>query len=234
MASKADKSLRRQRIVVIGVVAVIVGLLAWLYGIVLVDAPGGEFVEGEHYQLIDNPRRVRGDKVEVMEFFSYGCIHCYEFDPELAEWVEAHKADVKFVRMPATGSNYWRMLARTYYTMETLGVLEQDHTALFAEIHAARRVLDTPQKIAEWIDGRGTTSDAFLAAFDSPPVDNLVQGADQMGRRLKVASVPTIVVAGKYLVRATSDVGPSRMLDVMDYLVSKEKEPATPVTDPSG
>jgi len=225
MAKKQQRALMIQKLAVGAAVVVIVGLLGFLYTLVLTEAPLGEFVEGEHYVTIENPRRVRGDKVEVMEFFSYGCVHCFDFDPKLNDWVADNRDRIEFVRTPAISSNFWRLLARTYYAMEELGVLEENHSRLFNDLHNARRDLDSLDKIAAWIDGHGTTAAAFKSMAASPGIEQRLELADRMARRLDITSVPSIVVNGKYLVRITSEVGPTRMLDVMDYLVEKETAP---------
>jgi len=225
MAKKQQRALMIQKLAVGAAVVAIVGLLGFLYTLVLTEAPLGEFVEGEHYITIENPRRVRGDKVEVMEFFSYGCIHCFNFDPKLNDWVAENRDRVEFVRTPAISSNFWRLLARTYYAMDELGVLEENHSRLFNDLHNARRDLDSLDKMAAWIDGHGTTAAAFKSMAASPAVEQRLELADRLARRLEVTSVPTIVVNGKYLVRITSEVGPTRMLDVMEHLVDKEMAP---------
>jgi len=225
MAKKQQRALMIQKLAVGAAVVVIVGLLGFLYTLVLTEAPLGEFVEGEHYVTIENPRRVRGDKVEVMEFFSYGCVHCFDFDPKLNDWVADNRDRIEFVRTPAISSNFWRLLARTYYAMDELGVLEENHSRLFNDLHNARRDLDSLDKMAAWIDGHGTTAAAFKSMAASPAVEQRLELADRLARRLEVTSVPTIVVNGKYLVRITSEVGPTRMLDVMEHLVDKEMAP---------
>ncbi|XOV87502.1 MAG: thiol:disulfide interchange protein DsbA/DsbL [Pseudomonadota bacterium] len=222
MAKKGGKFLLWQKITVGAVAVLIVGVLGYLYTLVLTEAPLGEFVEGEHYTTLTDPRRVRGDKIEVMEFFSYACIHCYNFDPDLEAWAAANEDRVEFVRTPAVGSNFWRLLGRTYYTMAELGALKDNHTALFREIHDVRRPLDSPEKLTAWMVDRGVSENAFRSMFNSPLVNRHLETADQLARRLRVASVPTIVVNGKYMVNITSTVGTTRMLEVMDHLVAKE------------
>ncbi len=222
MAKKGGKFLLWQKVAVGAVAALVVGVLGYMYTLVLTEAPLGEFAEGEHYTTLADPRRVRGDKVEVMEFFSYACIHCFNFDPELEAWATANEDRVEFVRTPAVGSNLWRLLGRTYYTMAELEILDDNHTALFREIHDVRRPLDSPEKLTAFFVDRGVSENAFRSMFNSPLVNRQLETADQMARRLRVASVPTIIVNGKYMVNITSTVGITRMLQVMDHLVDKE------------
>ncbi len=81
----------QQKIAVGAVAVIVIALIGYFSTLVVKDLPIlGNFVEGEHYTLLEKPRRIRGEKIEVMEFFSYGCIHCYNFDPDLTDWVEAN------------------------------------------------------------------------------------------------------------------------------------------------
>lgn len=224
MVNRAKKFLVKQKIAVGIVFVIVLGIVGYFSTLVVKDAPLlGDFVEGEHYFLLENPRRVRGDKIEVMEFFSYGCIHCYNFDPGLNGWAEANSDKINFVRTPAVSSELWRMLGRNYYTMEKLGLVDEYHLPFFREVHDVRRNFSSLKRLSDYFDNRGTTAEEYTKAFNSPEVSRKMAVADQMGRRLLVSSVPTIVIHGKYMVRITRSVGLSRMLDVMDYLLDKER-----------
>lgn len=223
MANRAKNFLVQQKIAVGIVIVIIIGILGYFSTLVVKDAPFlGDFVEGEHYSLVEKPRRVRTDKIEVMEFFSYGCIHCYNFDPELSDWVESNSDKINFIRTPAISNDFWRLLGRNYYTMEKLGILEKYHMPFFREVHDVKRNFSSPKRFFDYFDGKGTTDEEYAKAFNSPEVSRKMTVADQMGRRLLVSSVPTIIVHGKYMVRITRNVGVSRMLEVMDFLVDKE------------
>lgn len=223
MKNKAKSFLGQQKIAV-GVVAVVALLIVGYFStLVLQDNPMlGDFIEGEHYDLIENPRRVRGDQIEIMEFFSYACVHCYNFDPTLEDWVESKGDEIKFVRTPAVANELWRILGRNYYTMEKLGILEEYHLAFFREVHEVRRNFSTPERLADYFESQGVSRADYEEAFNSSEVMRKVIDADKMARRLQVAAVPTIVVHGKYVVKVTRAVGISRMLEVMDHLIEKE------------
>ena len=179
------------------------------------------FNEGTHYFLLENPRRIRGDKVEIMEFFSYGCVHCYNLDDDLIDWVKKNGDKITFVRTPAIANEQWRVYGRAYYAMETNGLLEVNHSRIFREIHGTKRNIPTAEKFAELLGDENT--EAFLTAFNSLPTTQKIERADQLARRFKIATVPNIVVNGKYLVKASTNVGLSRMLDVIDHLIELEK-----------
>jgi len=204
------------------IVLLIVGYFSTL---VVQESPMlGDFVEGNQYLLMENPRRIRGDRIEIMEFFSYGCIHCYNFDPDLTDWVNANSDKIKFVRTPAVSSDNWRLLGRNYYTLEKLGILEEHHLAFFREVHDVRRNFSTPDRLADYFASQGVPRDEYIRAFNSPEVSRKISQADQIARRSLMTSVPSLVVHGKYLVKVTNTVGISRMLDVMDHLIEKELE----------
>jgi len=222
MPKRKSRAIVRQQTILgaFGVVALaVVGYLTWL---TFESTPSDGFVEGQHYRVLEQPRRIRGDKIEVMEFFSYGCIHCYNFEPLITEWAEQRTDTVNLIQMPAVANEYWRLLGRTYYTLDALNVREDHQLALFRAIHDARLVFDTPEKIASFFESRGIDKDQFDAAFTSAPVSRNLARADQLARRMQVAAVPTVVVHGKYIVRTSRDVGTKRLLDVVEFLIDKE------------
>ena len=226
MPKRQSKFLIKQKIALGLFALILVSIVSYLAIKTFEDAPLGEFVEGEHYQLIENPRRIRANKIEIMEFFSYGCIHCFNFVPILFKWVESKKDTINFVRTPAIASDYWRVLGRAYITLDQMGILENHHMATFRAIHQARRDLSNPADLFDFFEENGVDRKTFESTYRSSQVSNAMMRADEIARRFKIASVPTIVVQGKYLVRTNRSVGQNRMLEVLDYLVSLEKPSA--------
>ncbi len=225
MARRESRFLKQQKMAVAVAVAIVVVIMIYLSTLLVSDIPGGEFVEGEHYTLLENPRRIRGDRIEIMEFFSYGCIHCYNFDDDLEDWVEAHQDRITFVRTPVLANELWRHYGRAYYALEELGILEKNHVRMFREVHDGRKILGSAEKLAELLASVEITEEAITTAYGSTQVNQKIARADSLARRFKIATVPNIVVNGKYLVKSTRSVGLVRMLDVMDYLIEKETSP---------
>jgi thiol:disulfide interchange protein DsbA len=222
MTKRQSKSIEHQKIA-IGVGAVfIIGLAIYLSTLVVSDIPMGEYEAGVHYENLENPRRLRGDKIEVMEVFSYACAYCYGLEPDLADWVEDNQDKIKFVRVPAISNDSWRILARGYYAVELLDLVEDYHLGVFHAFHDKRVSLNSVEKLARYFDGKGTTAAEFTKTLKSPEVARMLVEADNIQRRYRVASVPTIIVNGKYRVKTTQQVGRSRILGVVDYLVEKE------------
>ncbi|MBT5154809.1 MAG: thiol:disulfide interchange protein DsbA/DsbL [Gammaproteobacteria bacterium] len=222
MARKQSRVLVQQKIAAASLSGVVLAAAAYLFWMTIDDAPQGEFIEGEHYLLIEDPRRIRSDQIEVMEFFGYACVHCYNFDPILADWVQEKSGSIKFIQTPAISSEYWRLLGQNFLTYQELGEQDKYHTPFFRAIHSGGRAFSDEESLSAFYEQLGGDKQTYINAFNSVGVASELSRADNMARRLKVAMVPSIVIQGKYLVRTSGSVGPKRMLDVMDYLVEKE------------
>ena len=222
MAKRKHRALMIQKVAVGAAALLIVAFFGYFYTRVISEAPKGKFIAGEHYEVLDNPGHPRGNKVQVIEFFSYACPHCYAFDPKLDDWLEQNKDRVDFMRVPAVGNTQWRLDARAYYAMQALGLLVTDHTKLFNAIHGLGLNLDSPVKLAAWFGDNGTTPAAFTSMLNSDAVSEQVARGEEMQQKYRIAAVPSVVIDSKYLVQSSSDIGPTRMLEVMDYLVDKE------------
>ncbi len=195
--------------------------------------PMAAYVEGTHYQKIPIPVQTQlsddaADKVEVVEVFSYGCIHCFNFDPVVDAWAKRQADRVEFRRTPAIFNASWALLARAFYTAEVLGVSERMHVPLFHAIHKEPINLGDPELMARLFRTEaGVSPDAFSQAFDSFTVRSRVQQADGHGRAYRLRAVPSMVVDGKYLVDS-SMVGNrnDEMLKVVEYLIDMSKAEA--------
>ena len=190
------------------------------------DSPTStRFQLGTHYTRLSptQPTSSSPDQVEVTEIFWYGCPHCYTFDPYLASW-QGRKADyVNFVRVPAVWNEAVRLHARAFYTAEALGKGAEMHEALFREIHVNQNPLDTEAKLQEFFGKFGVDAADFKSAFDSFAVHTKLQRADELSRRYQVASVPTIVVNGKYMTDGGMAGGYDELIELVDELAASER-----------
>ena len=177
------------------------------------------------YQLVTeatttpNPARV-----QVIDFFWYGCPYCNLFEPELKSWLARKPDNVDFIRIPAITRQGWSHYARTYYTAETLGVLDPLHERLFIAINRDNRDLDDMDKLAGFFDEQGVNRSKFETTFNSDEVSQKVQEAGRLTRRYGVDSVPAIVVNGKYRTNPELAGGASRVLDVVNELIAIEQK----------
>lgn len=164
-------------------------------------------------------------RVEVLEFFWYGCAHCYASETAIAEWLKDAPAEVVFRRIPVTLNRGWEVMARAYYTAQQLGVLDTVHPALFEALHEQQRSLDTEEELAAFFtETAAIDAAAFREAYNSLEVASRVQQADLVARRYGIRGVPTMAVNGKYSTDAELARGYSEMVDVVDRLVQQEIE----------
>jgi thiol:disulfide interchange protein DsbA len=184
-----------------------------------------EYVEGTQYKRLVAPvPTVDASKVEVVELFWYGCPHCYRLEPDLSKWLKNKPANVVFVRVPGVFRPLWGFHAKVYYTAEVLGVLDQVHPAMFEAMHVQRRKMNSVDEVKALFAQYGVTSEKFDNAFNSFAVDAKVRRATDLTRRYGLEGVPALVINGKYVTDGVMAHGHNGMLQVTDYLISKESK----------
>lgn len=217
-----DRQVSRVRNAIIAFVALVVVLVIGYGMIYSTGLTEGEYRAGTHYEIIEGARGRRpGEPIRVREFFSYGCVHCRNFDPLVEDWKANLPEGVVFERTPVAFSPMWTLLAGTYITLEELGALEQNHDRLFRAIHDQGRQFLSPEMVADFVDGYGVSREEFLRTFESGRVRARLRQAEQAQRDLQIAGVPTLVVDDKY--RVGMEVGRRRALDVVDHLIELER-----------
>ena len=198
--------------------------------LVATDAAGspttGRFELGVHYLRLSptQPTSSNPDQVEVAEVFWYGCPHCYELDPLLERWRAQQPDYVSFLRVPAVWNPTLQIHARAFYTAEALGKSDEMHGEFFREIHERRNGLDTEAKLQEFFGRFGVAAAAFKTAFDSFEVQAKLQRADELNRRYRIGSVPTIIVNGKYTTDGPSAGSYQDLLLLVNELTAAERE----------
>ncbi|MGH8674509.1 MAG: thiol:disulfide interchange protein DsbA/DsbL [Burkholderiales bacterium] len=181
-------------------------------------------VAGREYIVLDPPREVQsGDKVEVLEFFYYGCPVCYEAQPHIARWLLAAGPGVSFKRVPAV-SDAWVTFARVFYALETTGLLARLHWPVYDNHHFDGKRLNEDKNLLDWLASNGVDADRFKQALDSHEVTQKVNDARKMLDTYKVNGVPTLVVDGKYATSARLAGGVKEMMDVLEFLVARARE----------
>ena len=159
-------------------------------------AVGRDYVPIVPAQTSDHPA-----KIEVIEFFSYGCPHCSDFHPVLGKWAATLPGDVVLVRVPITfGRPQWASLAKLYYALEATGDLARLDGAVFEALHRKGSKLYDDRSVADWVKAQGVDGKKFADAYSSFGVVSKVKRADQMAQAYKIQGVPALAVDGKYLV----------------------------------
>ena len=162
------------------------------------------------------------DKIEIIEFFWYGCPHCYSFEPLLENWVKTLPKNVEFIRQPAVFSDLWGKHAKAYFTAEALGVVDKVHTDLFDAIQNKKQSLETEDQLAKFFVAHGVKESEFHDTFNSFLVDSKVRQAATTAGRYGISGVPAIVINGKYKTNGPLAGSHEKMLDVVNQLIQQE------------
>lgn len=161
-----------------------------------------------------------GGKVEVIEFFSYACGHCYSLEPFLESWAKNLPPDVVFKRVPGVGAQSWTELGLLYYTLHAMGKLDTLHGKAFDAIHKEQINLASPKVRYEWAAKQGLDVAQFKAVEKSFSVQSRLSRARQMMGSYKVDGVPTLIVNGKYVTSNAAAGGATRVIPLLEQLIA--------------
>ena len=198
------------------------------------DAPAAaqewKYEEGTHFaRMVPTQPTVGGaDKIEVAEIFWYGCNHCYDFETYVNRWLEKKPANVRFVRIPAVWNPLVKLHAQLYYTEEVLvknGKIanpEQFRAAVFAEYHRRGNRMASEAAIQAVFERHDVSAEDFTSTWNSFEVAQKLRVAQDLARRYSIASVPTIVVNGKYRSGAVEAGGYPPLMELIDELIERE------------
>jgi thiol:disulfide interchange protein DsbA len=178
-------------------------------------------VAGHDYVVLSAPQQQDSHgKIEVVEFFSWGCPHCYEFYPKLSRWLSTLPKDASFKRVPVgLGHPEWEALAKAYYALQSTGDVDRLDSQIFEDIHKNHVWLYDEQSITAWVGKHGVNVAKFMAAFRSFGVNTSEAQAEQKSFDYRIPGVPTLAIAGKY----TVDGDQEKMLATSDQLIAMER-----------
>jgi thiol:disulfide interchange protein DsbA len=183
------------------------------------------YQEGLHYSLIQGaPARASGP-MELVEAFSYLCTHCNTFEPYIGAWKQRKPDDVEFQRIPVVfGRGSWELYARGYVTAEMMGVGEEAHSAMMDRLWKEKNIMRSMDELAEFYGQFGVDKEKFLATSNSFAVETRLMKDQQKVRAFGITGTPSLVLNGKYRIAGSAAV-PSYdvMLDIVDYLIAKER-----------
>jgi len=182
---------------------------------------------GKDYKLLNPPQPVSTKKIEVLEFFFYGCSHCYHLHPLLSAWEKTMPKDVELVYVPVIFRDSWEPMARTFYALESLGQQHQLHDALYKAWNVDNDVLGDEVKVLDFLAPRGVDRAKFSAAYNSFSMQSKITRAKQMIRSYGITGTPTLVVDGKYLITGVQPAEYIRILNEVLDMVRKGRSPAT-------
>lgn len=182
------------------------------------------FVAGTHYEVLSTSIRTADpSKIEVAEFFWYGCPHCYHFEPNIQAWLKTKAKDVNFVQVPAMWHPDMELHAKMFFTAQQLNKLPELHEKFFNAMQVGKMKLNNKEEIGKLFSEQGVSAEAFNKTFDSFGTDSLVKQAQAKATGAKITGTPEILVNGKYRVSGKLAGSQSNMFKVVDFLVEKER-----------
>lgn len=162
-----------------------------------------------------------GEKIEVLEFFFYGCSHCYNLHPQIAAWEKKMPKDVELQYVPVIFRDSWESMARTFYALDSLGQQQRLHDDLFKAWNVDNIDLSDEAKIADFVAQHGVDRAKFSAAYNSFTMSSKVARCNQMMRDYGIRGTPTLIVDGKYVI---TGLEPAETIKVLDAVVAKARK----------
>ncbi len=198
--------------------ALVVVLAATLAG----GAGAQALEEGKQYVKLRNPQPTEsGNKIEVIEFFSYGCPHCAHLEPFLDDWLKTLPPDVAFRRVPVLFNPSWVNLAKIYYTLEALGDESKLSPLVFKAIHEQGQNLSNEKTFTDWIAKQGVDPKKADDMLNSFAVNGKVNKAKSLAAAYRIESVPTLIVDGKYVTGPDKAGSQEAIPGVVNGLIAK-------------
>ncbi len=199
--------------------------LVFSFGLIPLSGANAEIVEGKDYTVLTKPQPAEGgDKIEVLEFFWYGCPHCYSLHPHLKSWLANLPSDVSFQYVPAIFRPNWVPAAKLFYAIETLGITGSLHDKIYDAIHRDKIDLNNESVLFDWIEKQGIDRKKFENTYQSFGVQNQVSKSTQMSRQYELTGVPALVINGKYLTKSKMGGTPQDTIKTLDALLEKVRK----------
>jgi thiol:disulfide interchange protein DsbA len=198
-------------------------LLALLAFALFATGASAQLVEGKNYVRLPNPQPVEtGNKIEVIEFFSYGCPHCAALEPFLDKWLDKLPNDVAFRRIPVMFHQDWVQLAKVYYTLDAMGQTKLSPD-VFKAIHQQNVNLSNKDKFFDWAASKGLDRKKVEGVFSSFGIDGKVKRAMQLAQQYRIEAVPTVIVDGKFMTSSDRVGTHANLPAAIDELVAKAR-----------
>lgn len=184
-------------------------------------------MKSEPYEAIPAQPTATGNKIEVLEFFWYGCPHCYSLEPYLEKWQSTKADDVQLRRVPAILGKNWIPHARAYFTAEKLGIIDKIHRPLFDAIHKDRQKIFDEESLRDFFATMGVDKDEFTRIYESNEISEKIQDAFLLGQQYQITGVPAIIVNGKYRTSASMAGSNANLIEVINQLTAMERKHAS-------
>lgn len=197
-------------------IAYLITLLALLFSNMAVATIEPE----KDYKLVDSAQSASSGQIEVLDFFSYACVHCYYLHQNMAQWSSAIPNDVRLTQVPVIFNDSWESMARMYHALQLLGQADALHDEIYKEVHVrhldlAGQLSTKPSRL-DFMQQLGVAPDKFTAAYDSPDVERKLAEAGKLQEHYQIRGTPTLIVDGKYMITGLT---PDRTVQVLQEVI---------------
>lgn len=214
-----DHSITRRRF--------IAGSSALASSLIIGGLPATVQAQALGYQQLETPIATRDrSKVEILEFFWFGCPHCYRFEPTINSWKENKPDDVDFVREAPPLNPGWENHSRTFYAAEAMGITGGMFDQTFNEIHQNGNRLRSPEASGKFVESLdlGVDSDSFQKAMTSFSVATALTRGTALARDARITGVPSLLINGKYVTSSSLAGSNDGIIDVINKLIEVERK----------
>lgn len=175
-------------------------------------------VAGRDYRALASPQPVTtGARIEVLEFFYYGCPHCSNLQGPLSAWLKRKPADVEFKRTPAIFQESWMPLTKAYFTIEAMGLVDKLHHDVFTAIHEKKVRLQDQKVLFDWVASQGVDRQKFMETYNSFAVQSRAQRAKEVTASYDIPGTPAVIVDGRYLTAPSLTLNPDNSINYERY-----------------
>jgi len=190
------------------------------------QAQAKPFQSGSDYLTLDKPAATEAPagQVEVVEFFWYNCSHCNGFEPMFDAWAKKAPKDVFVRRAPIAFRPDFEPQQRLYYTLESMGKVDELHVKVFSTIHGEKQLLNTAEQITAWAEKQGIPKAKFLEMYNSFSVSTKVRKATQLQNAYALDGVPALGINGRYFTSGSQAKTLERALQVAEHLIVQSRQ----------
>jgi len=190
-------------------------LVLWLACVSFAQPAAAQSQADLDYREIPQQPIETGDKIEVIDFFFYGCQYCNDLLPRLERWRRGMPADVVMRHIPVVRHDSWVPLAKTYFTLEAMGEVERLHPAVFHSYHVEDLYMSQEKVIVEWAGKQGLDREKFMAIYRSDETRQKVERARKQTMEYEIQGTPSLVVDGRFL----TDGASAKTIEILDRMV---------------
>lgn len=187
-------------------------------------ACSADYTPGFEYSSIEQQPTANPDRIEVIEFFWYGCPHCFQFEPVLSRWLATKPKNVDFIQVPAPLNKSWEIHTKAFYALELMGMQKKLHEKIFEAIHMKKMRLFDEKSLTAFLVKQGVDGEQFKKNMRSFAVSSKLNKARKMMKNYQVRGVPQLAINGKYITSGSMAGGNTQMIEVLKSLIAKESK----------